>query len=158
MKLTTTLRLCKDHRACHESWNKLANHFNHDMNKMIFISDIIHILNIQDAIWALRAVPEIQTEDSKKIARLFACDCAEHVLPFFEKENPNDNRPRECIKITRLFINGKVSFEEFSKAAQAAWAAEAAAQAAWAAAAKAAWVIEAAAIKWQAKKLSEYLK
>lgn len=44
--------------------------------------------------------------------RLFACDCAEHVLWVFEKHNPNDKRPRDLIEILRRFANDEVSFDE----------------------------------------------
>ena len=38
--------------------------------------------------------------DKKGLAR-WAADCAEHVLPYFEKERPNDDRPREAIEACR---------------------------------------------------------
>ena len=80
---------------------------------------------------------------NEKTARLFAADCAEHVLPIFEKTFPDDKRPREAIQAARDFANGKISV--------AAWAAaRAAARAAGAAAG-------AAEKKWQAKRLFFYL-
>jgi hypothetical protein len=67
-------------------------------------------------------------------ARLFACDCAEHVLPIFEKECPEDKRPRQAIETARKFANGQATSEELSAAWDAAWAAAwAASAAAWAA-------------------------
>jgi hypothetical protein len=78
-------------------------------------------------------------------ARLFACDCAEHVLPIFEKERPDDKRPRECIQVARKFARGKSTQEELAAAWAAAgyavWAAawDAARAAAWAAAGDAVW-------------------
>ena len=32
---------------------------------------------------------------------LWAADCAEHVLPFFEQERPSDDRPRQAIDLAR---------------------------------------------------------
>ncbi len=74
-----------------------------------------------------RLVRRVETW-TEKTARLFAADCAEAVLPFFEKERPADNRPRLAIKAARDFANGKIT--------SAAWAAAsgAASDAAWAAA------------------------
>ena len=40
--------------------------------------------------------------------RLFAADCAEHVLYIFERECPNDDRPRQAIQAARDFANGKI--------------------------------------------------
>lgn len=40
--------------------------------------------------------------------RLFAADCAEHVLHIFEKERPTDNRPRKAIEAARAFARGEI--------------------------------------------------
>jgi len=108
-------------------------------------------------------------------ARLFACDCAEHVLEHFETCYPDDNRPREAIRMARRFANGEATDEEraaaWAAARDAAWAAArdaawAAARAARAAARDAAWAAARAARdaawaaerQWQAMKLLEYLE
>jgi hypothetical protein len=41
--------------------------------------------------------------EDKKL-HLLACDFAERVLPIFEKEYPEDNRPRRAIEVKRLWI------------------------------------------------------
>ena len=76
--------------------------------------------------------------------RLFACRVAEDVLPIYEREYPDDYRPRKAIETARRYANGKATDRELA----AAWAARGAARdAAWAAAraaaaraADAAWV------------------
>ena len=77
-------------------------------------------------------------------ARLFACDCASHILKIFEGKYPNDKCPRKCIAMARKFARGKATHEELAAAWDDAWddawaAARAAARAAdwddaWAAA------------------------
>ena len=57
-------------------------------------------------------------------ARLFACDCAERVLPIYEKEYPDDKRPREAIEAARRYAEGKATKKELAAASDAAWAAE----------------------------------
>ena len=89
-----------------------------------------------------RLVKKLQWND--RIARSFACDCAERVLPIFEKECPNDKRPRLAIEAARGFLSGVVT----------AAASVAASDAARAAASDAA---RAAAKKWQTKRFMEYL-
>ena len=76
-----------------------------------------------------------------KTARMFAADCAERVLPLFEKRQSNDDRPRKAIQAARDFANGKINASEMDAARAAAWAAAwaAARAAAWAAARAAAW-------------------
>jgi len=55
----------------------------------------------------------------ERTARLFACDCAERVLPIFEKLLPNDDRPRQAIAVGRHYASGKAR----AAAGAAAWAA-----------------------------------
>ena len=64
----------------------------------------------------------VETWDART-ARLFACDCAERVLPLFERVRPNDNRPRQAIETARRFANGKATMHELSAAGAAARAA-----------------------------------
>lgn len=48
--------------------------------------------------------------------RLFACDCAEHVLPIFESCYPGDDRPREFIEIMRQSASRELADNELEKA------------------------------------------
>jgi len=96
---------------------------------------------------------------NERTARLFACDCAEHVLPIFEKRFPGDKRPRIAIKTARQYADGKATTEELAAAEDAAWAAaaaEAAARAAAEAAAEdAAWAAAWAAAEAAARAAAE---
>ena len=98
---------------------------------------------------------------NESVTRLFACDCAERALPIYERDYPKDKRPREAIRVARMFAQGKATNDElaaaWAAAGAAAWAAAGAA--AWAAARAAAWdAAWAAEHKWQAKRLMQYLK
>lgn len=102
-----------------------------------------------------------------RTARLFACDCAERVLHFYEKQYPNDSRVRNAIEVARKVANGDLSRSELAAARDAAGdaardaAGAAAWNAAWAAAWAAAWDARAVAgtaeRKWQTARLFEYL-
>jgi hypothetical protein len=61
-----------------------------------------------------------------RTARLFAADCAEHVLHLFETEFPEDDRPRRAIEAARAYANGEIGEEELRAARAAARAALAA--------------------------------
>jgi len=90
---------------------------------------------------------------NERTARLFACDCAEHVLHIYESQVPGDARPRRAIEVARLYADGRATNNEIAAARAAAWdaawsaardaaraAARAGAQAgAWSAARDAAW-------------------
>ena len=97
-------------------------------------------------------------------ARLFAADCAERVLPTFEKMYPDDRRPRKAIEAARAFANGEIETAAQAAAWDAAW--DAAQAAAWDAARAAAGAAEWAAVwdaaraaerKWQVERLWQYL-
>ena len=49
---------------------------------------------------------------NEKIARLFACDCAEHVLKSYEKYLPDRNIIRNFIDIARKYAYGEVTENE----------------------------------------------
>ena len=112
--------------------------------------DLIDWINAQ--VWEIETRGKVKRSDNKFCAeqirfvrkvlneydiRVFACDCADHVLHFFEDKYPNDKRPREAIEAGRKFAKGEIS------------------AAAWAAARVAAWDAEK---KWQYKRLAWYLK
>ena len=113
-----------------------------------------------------------ETGWNERTARLFACDCAEHVLPIFEKKYPQDKRAREAIATARKFANGKATKAALAAARDAAWdaawdAARDAASSPWAAARDAAWATAGDAAwdatrdaeqKWQLRRLFHYLK
>ena len=88
-------------------------------------------------------------------ARLFACDCAEHVLPIWAKQYPSDDRPAQAIVIARKYVDGQATLKELAAARDAARdAAWAARDAAWDAARDAAWDAER---RWQTERLMEIL-
>lgn len=55
-----------------------------------------------------------------KASRLFAADCAEHVLHIYEKKYPRDDRPRNCIAAARDFANRKIGKAAVDSAGDAA--------------------------------------
>ncbi|MDP2729632.1 MAG: Imm5 family immunity protein, partial [Dehalococcoidales bacterium] len=99
------------------------------------LDKILEVCGLDDTLWALRIV----IEPADREIRLFACDCAERVLPVFEQQYPDEKRPRQAIEIARKFANGTAAAVELRAAASAtasatASAASAARDAAWAAA------------------------
>lgn len=60
----------------------------------------------------------------QKILALWAADCAEHVLPYFEEKYPEDDRPRKAIKTLREWImTGEFSMRVIRETSLAAHAA-----------------------------------
>ena len=129
--METTLNKLKAADACTERYKVLLTALGKTEadDEPLPITKIIETNGIEDAIWALRTV-----EGKDRELRLFAADCAEMVLPIFEKDYPNDDRPRKAIQAVRDYANGLID----EKAWAAAW--DASSAAARAAAWDAAWV------------------
>src|SRR3990167_6066256 len=104
---------------------------------------------------------------NEQSARLFAADCAEHVLPVWEAYT-DDDRPRLAIAAARAYARGEIGLEELdaarAAAEDAAWAAARAAAGAAAGAATwgAAWAATRDAARdaervWQAEQLRDLI-
>ncbi|WP_118974269.1 putative immunity protein [Taibaiella koreensis] len=48
------------------------------------------------------------TDADHHLLALWAANCAEHVLHFFETERPRDHRPRQAIEHTRAWVRGEI--------------------------------------------------
>ena len=140
--MKTTFKKIKSFEPCREGWQKLIAYYSpNSLDEEISIREILISNGVKDAVWALCAV-----NDQDKV-RLFRADVAESVLHIFEKECPEDDRPRKAIEAIRKFVQKEISKEELKSAAYAAdtatyaactAAAEAAAYTAYAACAAAA--------------------
>ena len=60
---------------------------------------------------ALRRGGTLSDADHHLLA-VWAADCAEHVLPLFERERPGDERPRRAIEAARAWARGEVQMME----------------------------------------------
>lgn len=47
------------------------------------------------------------TDSDHRLLALWAATCAEHVLPLFEAERPEDARPRQAIAMARVWVRGE---------------------------------------------------
>ena len=71
----------------------------------------------------MRPFAELLSKQDHKTMVLWAADCAEHVLPYFEENYPKDNRPRKAIEAGRAWVRGDIMMSEARVAAFAAHAA-----------------------------------
>ena len=51
-------------------------------------------------------------DDDHHLLAMWAADCAEHVLPQFERARPDDDRPRRAIDLARAWARGEVTWWE----------------------------------------------
>lgn len=56
-------------------------------------------------------------DDDHRLLALWAADCAEHVLPHFERVRADDDRPRQAIELARAWAGGEVTMTEARTAA-----------------------------------------
>ncbi len=68
---------------------------------------------------AYECLHSLSKEHEPSVLRLMA-DVAESVLPIFEKQCPDDKRPREAIQATRDYADGKITQDELKEKRQAA--------------------------------------
>ena len=61
--------------------------------------------------------------EEHKLCAIWAAECAEHVLDMFEKDHPEDNRPRKAIEAGRAWVRGELKVTEARRFAFAAHAA-----------------------------------
>ena len=63
-------------------------------------------------------------KEDQTLWALWAADCAERVLPCFETQCPDDERPRNAVEAGRAWARGQISCGEARAAALAAHAAD----------------------------------
>ena len=116
--MQTTLNKIKSHSPCEDGWNNLLNYLGKTEadDDPLELRTILESNGLDDTLWAFRAV-----EGKDKEIRLFAADCADMVLHIYEKQYPNDDRPRKAIQAVRDYANGLISAEELAAARAAAW-------------------------------------
>ena len=58
----------------------------------------------------------LRDADHHRLA-VWAADCAEHVLHFFEHVRPSDDRPRRAIELARAWARGEITMTQARRAA-----------------------------------------
>jgi hypothetical protein len=125
-RLHTTGRLAHRVGACLPDYHRLHDYFGGDsygLDTPIGLDLICKVLGLHGALRALNCVLPEEEAERDRIARLFACECVERVLPLFEWERPDDRRPRETLAAARRFAAGEATEEELAAAKAAAEAA-----------------------------------
>ena len=121
-------------------------------DKTVKFSEALKSNGLDDMFWLLEAVEKDLSDQQLKDLRLLAADYALSCIDVFEKEYPDDLRPRKAILASIAYANGEITTEDldiarsaarsaaWSAALSAAWSAsESAARSAWSAARSAAW-------------------
>ncbi|GAB3956062.1 hypothetical protein GCM10028805_44750 [Spirosoma harenae] len=62
-------------------------------------------------------------DEDHHLLAIWAAQCAQHVLPYFEKMSPTDDRPRRAIELTYAWVAGEITMKQAHMAAFASNAA-----------------------------------
>ncbi|HZW56636.1 MAG TPA: hypothetical protein VFF30_10135 [Nitrososphaerales archaeon] len=70
------------------------------------------------------SIVQLEKKADHKTLAVWAIDCVERVMPYFEEKHPEDPRPRNAVKTLRAWIDGGISEKsDIRKAALASHAA-----------------------------------
>lgn len=121
--LVTSLHRLRKHGACEDRYDHLVSKLGPTWGDKdeINLLDILKHNGTADCLWALRAT--VEHPEGYRVMRLMAADFAEAVLPIFEKEYPDDSRPRKAIEAARKYARGEITDQERDAARDAARAA-----------------------------------
>ena len=124
--LTTTFKLLRKNDACRHRYAVLRKALKGRRdNEPIGIVEVLDHNGLDDALWALRAVPDEQAAERDRLARLFACWCLRQVWHLL-----TDERSRTAIEVAERYAVGEATHDDLKAAARsAAYAAVAAADA-----------------------------
>ncbi len=71
-----------------------------------------------------KAIVELMRKTDHKTVAVWAIDCVERVMPYFEEKYPEDKRPRKAIEVLQTWINtGVFQMADIRKASLASHAA-----------------------------------
>jgi hypothetical protein len=118
--LATTLSDIRNHSPDKDMWRRLLKGLGvkRHNTKPLPLERILEINGLEGALWALRAV-----KGHDGAIRLFVCYCAKYSLDIFERELPDDTRPRQAIETAERFARGQATDDELAAAEAAAEAA-----------------------------------
>ena len=116
--LYTTLELLRKAHACSDGMATLTASLpkTHTEDKQISLAHILKSNGLYHAMWALQAT----TVDARRHAARMSIDFALGCVANFEKQHPEDKRPRSAIEAAGLFLDGKITLREVEEARSAA--------------------------------------
>jgi hypothetical protein len=102
MSITTTLADIRAADPCSDGFAKIRDHLGvspadaKEHREPFPVALLLETNDLGDTLWVLDNVI-----GNKRLCRLFAADCAESVLPIFERHRPDDDRSRHAISVGR---------------------------------------------------------
>ena len=114
--LTTTFKLLRKNDACKDRYTVLRESLRgRGDDEPITMIEILDSNGLDDALWALRAVPDEQAAERDRLARLFACWCLRQVWHLL-----TDERSRTAIEVAERYAVGEATHDDLKAAARSA--------------------------------------
>ncbi|GAB4043850.1 putative immunity protein [Spirosoma litoris] len=57
------------------------------------------------------------TDEDHHLLAIWAAQCAQHVLPYFDAVRPDDDRPRRALELTQAWVDGEITMKQAHMAA-----------------------------------------
>ncbi len=118
MKTTTNKRELKKLGACAPGYRTFIEA--HGENEAT-LSQCLESNEWDDIWWLIPKIYDQFSGQQKTDLRLLACDYAMSSIDTFEKEFPDDNRPRLAIEASMAFATGNITEGDLETASSAAW-------------------------------------
>ena len=117
---TTTFKLLRGHYACTDRYAVLRESLRgRGDDEPITMIEILDSNGLDDALWALRAVPDEQADERDRLARLFACWCVRQIWHLL-----TDDRSRTAVEVAERYAFGEATRDALNAAAADAAAAD----------------------------------
>lgn len=117
MKISTNKLELKSLSACASGYQVFVKAHG---DKEVKLSKCLESNSWDDIWWLISNTYSQFSKQQKTDLRLLGCEYALIVLPNFEKEFPEDKRPRLAIEASRAFAKGDITEKELKAAAEAA--------------------------------------
>jgi hypothetical protein len=108
--LHSSLHLAKAASSCKEGVLRTRvnlHHIHAGIEEFLFsLSDLLEFSGLDDAVWALRAVPQSESWEAEWVGRNFAADCVERALEQLPTGAMDQALVVDTVKVARRFADG----------------------------------------------------
>jgi hypothetical protein len=108
--LHSSLHLARAASSCMEgiqrTWANLYHIHGGDEEFLFSLHDLLECSGLDDAVWALRAVPPAEESEAEWVGRSFAADCVEHALRGLPTEDTVGALVVDVVKVGRRLTQG----------------------------------------------------
>jgi hypothetical protein len=114
----SSLRLAMVAASCTEGVQRTSVNLHHlhrgDPEVLFSLSDVLECSGLDDAVWALRAVPTNESSEAEWVGRTFAADCVERALEGLPASGPVRGLVVDAVRVGRRLAERRVGSAELA--------------------------------------------